>query len=276
MNYLKESGGKIYVDCFGMEVYLPSDYMGKAYRGNSYYSLIGNKVRFFGVGNIRFFSSQKEMDSPTSVKSYTLGYPMMITSEPSDIDTRDVQFVKNGVIRKCIVLTFYKNDIFVDNTNTISNTDNVMIYMTRIESGKLDHIKPEEAIVIFRDMQAYNGLSLRIPEEAEEIFVAERYRDPNNHSRKIRFADQSKVDYDREVSLNLRQEAMKTSTYQAITHEDINTSLITSINRYESGEIDEPLPMERIVRALPMDDLKQERDARIAAQKKDTVKKDEG
>lgn len=274
MNYLKESGSQIFVDCYGMEVYLPYDYNGKSYRGADYYSVIGNKVRFFGVGNMRFFASQKEMDSPSSVKTYTLGYPMMITSIPTEIDTRDVQFVKNGVVRKCIVLTFYRNDVFMDNVNSISSTDNVMIYLARMEGGKLDHINPDEAMNILRDVQSYNGLSLRIPEETEEIFVTERYRDPNNHSRKIRFADQGKTNFDREVSLNLRQEAMKTSSYQALTHEDINTSLITSINRYQDGEMDEPLAMERVVRGLNMDDLKAERDARIAAQQK-SDKKDE-
>lgn len=274
MNYLKESGSQIFVDCYGMEVYLPYDYNGKSYRGADYYSVIGNKVRFFGVGNMRFFTSQKEMDSPSSVKTYTLGYPMMITSIPTEIDTRDVQFVKNGVVRKCIVLTFYRNDVFMDNVNSISLTDNVMIYLARMEGGKLDHINPDEAMNILRDVQSYNGLSLRIPEETEEIFVTERYRDPNNHSRKIRFADQDKTNFDREVSLNLRQEAMKTSSYQALTHEDINTSLITSINRYQDGEVDEPLAMERVVRGLNMDDLKAERDARIAAQQK-SDKKDE-
>ena len=130
---------------------------------------------------------------------------MMITSIPTEIDTRDVQFVKNGVVRKCIVLTFYRNDVFMDNVNSISSTDNVMIYLARMEGGKLDHINPDEAMNILRDVQSYNGLSLRIPEETEEIFVTERYRDPNNHSRKIRFADQDQTNFDREVSLNMRQ-----------------------------------------------------------------------
>ena len=65
---------------------------------------------------------------------------------------------------------------------------------------------------------------------------------------------------------------MKTASYQALTHEDINTSLITSINRYQDGEVDEPLAMERVVRGLNMDDLKAERDARIAAQQKSDEK----
>lgn len=251
----------IYVDCHAMEVYLPYDYLEKAYRGNSYYSLIGSKVRFFAVGNMRFFKSEKEMEDVVSIPTYTLGFPMFIVSEPSDIDTREVQFVKGGVIRKCIVLTYYKNDVFVDNVNCISNSDAVMIVMARLEGGKLDHIPPEHAIGIFQDVQTMNRVALRIPTEEEEIFIAERYRNPNNHSQKARFND--KADPDRLVSYNMRQDAMKDTTYQALTHEDINTSLITSINRKNDGIIDEPTVMEKVVMGKDLSADIEERDRTI-------------
>lgn len=259
--YLVEKDKNIYVESYAMEVYLPYDYLEKAYRGNSYYSLIGSKVRYFAVGNMRFFKNEKEMENPSAIPTYTLGFPMFIISQPSDIDTREVQFVKGGVSRKCIVLTYYKDDILVDNTDCICNADAVMIVMARLEGGKLDHIPPEHAIGIFQDVQTMNKVSLRIPTEEEEIFIAERYRNPNNHSQKARFND--KADPDRLVSYNMRQDAMKDTTYQALTHEDFNTSLISSINRKNDGIIDEPVALERIVRGLDMSDMIKERDDNI-------------
>ena len=62
-----------YVDAFAMEVYLPADYGDKAYRGLNYYEVAGTEVRYFGVGNMRFFDSEKEMTNPESKKVYTLG-----------------------------------------------------------------------------------------------------------------------------------------------------------------------------------------------------------
>lgn len=258
----KTVGTVKYVDIFAIEVYLPYDYLEKAYRGLNYYSLVGTKVKYFGVGNMRFFNNQKEMDSPVGVPVYTLGIPMIITGEPTDIDTREVQFTSGGPSRKCIVLTFYKNDEFLCNTDAIKGNDNVMIYLTRLLGGKLNHVSPEEAVGILQDVQKMNGIKLRIPSEEEEIFIAERYRSDRDPSKKARLIDSTNPD--KIVSLNMRQEAMKSTTYQALTHEDVNTSLISSVNRIRSGIVDKPTPVEIITRGLDTSEMVRDRDRRLA------------
>ena len=264
----REKDNVIYVDTFAIEVYLPYDYLDKEYRGISYYQLIGTKVQFFGVGNMKFFKDQKELDNPLTVPIQTLGIPMILSSEPSEIDTREVTFIKGGKSRKCIVLRYYKNNMFLTETNAIKRNENDMIMMARLEGGKLDHTTPEEAFNILSDAQKMNGVSFRIPPEELEIFVSERYRtgDESGNTQRLRMsdADEEDIDMDDIVSLNMRQEAMKTNTYQAITHEDINTALISSVNRNNAGIVDEPTIMERIVRGLDMDDLIEERDKRWA------------
>lgn len=259
---LKQSGSEIFLDTYALEIYLPYDYTEKTYRGNAYYSVIGSKVQFFGVGNMRFYQTQKAMDSPMTVKCHPLGCPVMILSSPTEIDTRDVQFSKGGPIRKCIVLTYYKGDSVVSNTACIKRSENVMIALTRLESGKFNHLSPETAYGILQDCQTMNGLSLRIPPEVEAIFVAERYRDPAHPSQKARFGDPAPAP-DQYLSYNMRQEAMKSTTYQAITHEDINASLITAINKKNKGIVDQPTTMERIVRGMDMTELVEDRDRRI-------------
>lgn len=259
---LKQSGNEIFLDSYALEIYLPYDYTEKNYRGNAYYSVIGTKVQFYGVGNMRFYQNQKEMDIPLSVKCYELGCPVMITSAPTEIDARDVQFSKGGPVRKCIVLTYYKGDPVVCNTACIKRNENVMITLTRLESGKFSHLSPEAAYGILQDCQTMNKLSLRIPPEVEAIFVAERFRDPAHPSQKARFGDPAPAP-DQYLSYNMRQEAMKSTTYQAFTHEDINASLITSINKKNKGIMDRPTTMERIVRGMDMTDLINDRDKRL-------------
>lgn len=267
-----------YVNIFAIEVYLPYDYLDKAYRGQNYYALVGTKVRYFGVGNMRFYNSQKEMDSPLTVPVHTLGIPMLITGEPSDIDTRDVQFTRGGPVRKCVVLTFYKDDEFLSNVDSIKGNDNVMIYLTRLQGGKLDHMPPEDALGVLQDVQRMNGVKLRIPSEEEEIFIAERYRSDRDPSKKARLVDTT--DPDKAVSLNMRQEAMKSTTYQALTHEDINTSLVASVNRKRAGIVDEPTPMEVITRGMSTSKLVADRDRRLEQEKNlrysEEQKQDEG
>jgi len=262
---LKAVDDAIYLDTHGLDIYLPYDYTEKAYRGNNYYSVIGTKVQFFGVGNMRFYANQKEMDAPMTVTCYPLGVPTMIMSEPSEIDVREVQFSKGGPVRKCIILTYYKGDVVVSNVNSIKKNENVMITLSRLESGKFDHLSPEVTYQIIEDVQDMNNLKLRIPPELTAIFVAERFRDPANPSQKARHGDPAPAP-DQYVSYNTRQDAMTSTTYQAITHEDISTSLIASVNRKRSGVIDKPTVYESIVRGLDLSEQIEARDRRLEAE----------
>lgn len=255
-----------YVDVFAIEVYLPFDYMGKAYQGYEYYSLIGSNVRFFGVGMMRKFDNQNQLDNPQNVKCFPLGIPMRIESSPSLIDTREVQFTKGGPIRKCIVLTYYKNDVFLVHNDSIQSSNNMMILLNLLDGGKLAFFPPDAMVQLLADAEAFNKLSLRIPSEEEEIFIAEKYRNPANHFKKARFSD---ADPDTLVSYNNRQDTMQTSTYQAWIGEDINTSLLVSANRAEDGIVDEPTIMERVVRNMNMDDIIEDRNKRYAENQKE-------
>lgn len=247
--------GQAIVDCYALELYLPAEYVDAAYRGSPYYSVLGTKIKFFGVGMFRAFRSQKEVDNPESVEAYPFGVPMLLTTEPDETDVRDVRFSKNGPLRKCIVLSYNKGAKFLITTETIKNSDAMMMYLSRLEQGKLDFIPPEIAIEMEADCERMNGSNLRIPSEEMEIFVAERYRDPDHPGRKYRFHT-GVVDPDTMISHNMRTDAIQGTAYQAITHEDINSALIASINRKKDGVVDEPTMMERIVRGMDMEDLK--------------------
>lgn len=252
---LKQVGNQIIVDAFAMDVYLQAEYITTAYRGSPYYSVLGTKVRFLGVGMMRFYKTQKEADNPENVQAHPLGIPMLITTEPYNIDVRDVRFSKNGPLRKCVVMSYNKGDVFLTNTEVIKNVDAMMMILSRLEQGKLDFIPPEVAVQIFHDCENMNGISLRIPSEEMEIFVAERYRDPSHPTRKYRFHTGA-VDPDSMVSHNMRTDAIQSTTFQAVVHEDINSALLAAVNRKESGKIDDPSPFERVIRGLSMEDYK--------------------
>lgn len=257
MAHFREDKHQIFVDCYAIELYLPADYVDKAYRGAEYYVVLGNKVRYLGVGNIRYFSTAKEMENTEKVETYPFSVPMFLTSEPTEIDTRKVKFSPSAKERDCVVLTFYKGDRFLVNTEIIKNNKAMMMVLTRLEQGKFDHLPPEVVVQTIRDCESLNGINLRIPSEELEIFVAERYRDPTNPSRKYRYHTGA-VDPDKLVTYNMRVDAMQSTTFQGVTHEDINNALISAVNRKADGIIDEPTPYECIIRGIPLDDLKKQ------------------
>lgn len=273
----RQANNATYVDSFAMEVYLPFEYMGKAYQGYEYYALIGSNVRFYGVGMMRFFNNEKELNNPNAVKCYPLGIPMRIESSPSSIDIREVQFTQNGPIRKVIVLTYYKGDAFITDNNCIQSSNNMMILLNLLEGGKLAFFPPDQMVQVLADCETFNKINLRVPSENEEIFIAERYRNPENHYKKARLS--TNVNTDNLASYNMRQDTMQTSTYQAWIGEDISSSLIVSANRHEAGIIDNPTIMERIVRNMDMTDIIEDRNKRYEDTNKtieETLKTEQG
>lgn len=257
---LRTEKERILVNCYAIDVFIPPEYVGSEYRGTPYYSVIGNQVKYFaGLCNMRIYRNEKEFNNPLTTKTYPLGIPISVICRPSDIDPRDVQFTKSGPIRKRIVLTFYKNDEFMSNTNVIANSAHMMIILGRIEGGKLDAIPPRVLYSIMRDAEKMNYMNLRISDEELQAFIAERFRDPDNPSRRLRHSDVDE-DSDRTLSYRMRVDAMQTTTFQAITHEDINNSLITSVNRKRKGIVNEPTAVERIVRGMSIKPLLDEND----------------
>ena len=58
------------------------------------------------------------------------------------------------------------------------------------------------------------------------------------------------------ISHNMRTDAIQSTTFQGLTHEDVNSALLAAINRKDAGIVDEPTMMERLMRGLDMEDLK--------------------
>ena len=252
---LREENDKILVDCHAMDVFLPESYIGSGYRGESYYSVYGNLIKYYALGNMRFYRNEKEVENPLSVKTYVLGVPTVITSKPSEISTGNVQFTADGPVRKCVILRYYKNDEFMCSQNTIATFYHMMMLTNRLNGGKITFIPPHLMPSIIEQAERMNYQNLRLPKEEIEMLISERYRDPNHPSRRLRFATGLSPDSDRIVSYRMRDDAMQTTTFQAITHEDINKSLIASVNRKKRGIHNEPTVTERIVRGMPIDDL---------------------
>lgn len=239
------------VNCYAVELYLPAEYADSGYRGTPFYSVLGTKIKFMGVGNFRFFNSEKEMEHPEELPCYPFGIPMIITTEPMEVDIRDVKFSKTGPERHCLVLTYTKGDPFILNKEVIKNSDPLMMYLARLEQGKLDHLPPDVAVEILQDCERMNGLSLRIPSEEEEIFTSFAYRDPDNPGRAYRYHT-GNLDPDRMVSYNTRTLAHQTSTFQAVMGEDISNGLIASSNRHQRGEVNQVGMFESLITGRDM------------------------
>lgn len=238
---LKTVNNQMIVDVPILEIYLPFEYQDKGL-----YFMKGELIEFFAVCNMKAFKSESELEHRAEVKTIPVGIPMMITSNPSDLEVGEVRFTPNAPFRKCIILRYYKGDQLMTNTSCISASDNVSNLMNMLENGKLDFIPVKYVRQIIDDAERLNGVNLRMSSEAKDAMVIECYRDPSNIKRPLRFAKNK--DDPRITSVTAREESILASTYQAFSFEDINSSLIAAVNRSKEGVKEVPTVMEQIVR----------------------------
>ena len=240
---LKKTDNKIIVTSPILEVYLPSEYALKT----ALYNMKGERVEFFGVCNMKEFKKEEDLENRVLSKTIPIGIPMVLISNPSEIESNvEVQFYSDGPFRKCIVLRYYKDDEFICNTQCIKSSSNVTVLMEMLENGKLTFFPVKHIPALIQKAQDMNGVNLRLPIESIQAMISERYRDPQHPSKKLRFSNVK--DSDDIVSVTPREETMLSSTYQAFSFEDINSSLIASVNRAKAGIRDEPTIMEQIIR----------------------------
>lgn len=250
--FFRTDKNSILVDVPIIEVYIPYEYMTTSPPGtsNKYYEVLGENVRYYGIANFKVFMSEKEhQEKIEDVLTYPMGIPTMLIAHPTETTVKEMRFNKNYPYEKMIVLTFNKGDAFIVNTNTIKSADNVSGLMSRFEAGKLTNIPPAMTDEVIEFGQEINNIKLKLPSEMIEAFSAERYRDPNNPAQKLRFSKASDDTIaNKVVSYNMREEAMQSTTYQGISFEDINSSIITATNRKNAGIVDDATIMEKIIR----------------------------
>ena len=255
--YLKVDGNRMLVDCYAMCVALPFEYTETSYRSTPYYSMLGSKVKYLGIGMQCFFTTEKAYESFDNAKWYPLGIPLLLTSEPNEIETKEIAFGPGARTRKVILHTYFKGGAFLVNRESIKESDCMMMTLSRLEQGKFDFLTPEVVVSIINDAQSMNGLDLRIPSEETEIFVGERYRDPTNTDQKYRF-HKGKNDPHKMVSFNTRTEMHKGSTYSALFGEDVQQGMINAIVRNDAGVRDQAGLVEALITGKDMDKYAQQ------------------
>ena len=238
---IKEVDNKMIVDVPIMEIYLPAEY-----KDRGLYYMKGPLVEFYGVCNMKTFNKEEDLEHREAVKTIPIGIALMITSNPSEIDIGEVKFSPSSPLRKCVILRYYKNDELMTNTSCIIASDNVGNLLTLLENGKLDYIPVKYIRDIVDRAEIINKTNLRLSLEAKDAMIIECYRDPHNINKSLRHSKNSNEDLI--SSPTSREESMLSSTYQAFTFEDINSSLLAAVNRAKAGVEEEPTVMERIIR----------------------------
>lgn len=237
MSYFKSDGQYIYADAHCIEFYIPKYYFEKS---SNFAEDNGSIIKVLGVFDIGILSNgtlkeMKVLNIPTTIELYVV-----------DSEDRDVDLPGEDGLTPCHVLRYIKGQKIM-RSYTIQDSSNVESYLNFINKGKVPSIVPyEKSLQLWRKNQELNGANLGVPSVIEELILSVSYRDKDDPSKKFSHVigkdlNKSQFDY---VMNNIRQICQYTSTFTAVTFEDLDASLTTSLNRTRSKGNEAVSPIE--------------------------------
>jgi hypothetical protein len=219
-----------------MECYIPAFYF-----DSKLGEIYGSDLRVFGIFNIRAFN-----DKMQPLELETFNFPSMLTLYPSETEHKKLTLLKDDEEpTEYIVGKFYKGGRVMRNAISQDST-NVELFINLITKGKIPRTVPYSQIIqIWHRNLSANNIKLGVVSSVLEAMIAQFYRDKSNPDK--RFAQTignnpkvSETDY---KPANIRELCARTSTFAALTFEDLDSMLTSSINisKYKKAEVDSPL-----------------------------------
>ena len=230
--------GFIRLKAASMEVYVP-----KAWIGTNLAVEMGSYIEIFGLVKIKIFDDKDQviydgiLNMPTMINLYydSTEYGKMVISgdEPEQV-----------II--CRILKY--GPIFTE--KIAQSSDNAEKFLALLTSGKIPNIIPYDKVLsVWEKNLSMNGINLGVPILIKEIMIRECYRNPKALEEPFaKVAGKGNVDMLSYANANMREICARNSTFAAITYEDMDTMLVTSINRKVAGKSQVESPLEKIIK----------------------------
>lgn len=231
---------KIVVTCPYMEVYIPMKYF-----ENGFAEDFGSTINTLGVINARAFDAQ---DKPGKLE--LLNFPTKINLFPNSTENKSLTLIKEAGEQKYKLCKFFKGDILC-NAVAVSDSGSSESFVNTILRGNLPNTIPyKEVKKIWDDNLNINKVNLNVPSVIKEILLMASYR--NKTAKEEEFSrviganpNTSQFGYE---TANMREICARTSTFTAITFEDLDTMIAISLNRNKYGKDEVESPIEKIIK----------------------------
>lgn len=242
MSIFKSDGNNITLNTDYCEFYLPVDYFADNSKfGNDY----RDYINVIGVFNIGIFENGKFKE----IKVFNV--PTFIDLQVYDYEMRDVDMgIKNGELVSCKVLKYYKGQE-ICKSSIIEDSSNVELFLNMIISGALPRTIPYDKVLdVWRKNLSLNHVSFGVPSTVLELVLAVMYRNPEKYEEKFSkylatHPNASMYDY---VMVNIRQVSQYNSTFTAVTFEDMDSMITTSLNRSRENKDETISPVEQVIK----------------------------
>jgi len=181
-----------------------------------------------------------------------LNLPSLIYLYPSELGdvTMHMKNDPNPEPKKYKVCKFYKGDTVMPNSIP-QDSSNAEVFIDIIFGNKLENNIPYNKLLdIWEKNLELNNVKMNVAASILEIIIAEIYRNKNNPNERFAKAigndpKMSQFDY---RAASIREICSRNSTFAALTFEDMDAMITTSlnINKYNKKQVQSPI--EKIIK----------------------------
>lgn len=233
------SGDYIYLNIPYAEFYIPMYFFDES---GKFGEDLSNTVRVLGIFNVGIFENGKLKEMRT------FNMPTMITLNVYDSEVREVTLL-NGETTQCKVIKYLK-DAKIMQSVVFQDEIHAKNYLKFLMSGKMPCIIPySKALDVWRKNQMLNGVNFGLGSVYLELVLSVLYRNPSDLSQKFaKIAGNNDIgDYDYKFA-SVRQICQYNSTFTALTFEDIDSMITTSLNKTREKVKERETPVEQIIK----------------------------
>lgn len=241
--YFTEKDEKIYFTGVYMEAYIPDELFNKDI---SMYD--GDIIETIGLFNYRVFNNIDEDRNKIPLK--TLKVPTVVKTKPNSVSMTTLELIPGSGEKKYHVLKYFTDDILLTQSYTNALVDNVEKYIKLLNEGKIPNTIPYDEILdlTLKNLEL-NKINLNVSATLLSTVISEIYRYKKDMAlpfRKIIGKDVSESQFNY-VNTNARTICSFNSTTSALTFEDIDSMITTSINKKRYNRKENYTPIEKLL-----------------------------
>lgn len=241
MEHFKSDGKFIYLEDQECEFYIPKYYFDDS---GGFAVDLGSTIQVLGVFDVGFFNNGK-LD-----EMRVMNLPAFIDIFVYDSEERMVTLPNDSESTSCRVVKYNKGEKIM-NSGLVEDSSNAEAYVSFVTKGKVPSIVPyEKSLQIWRKNQEMNSVNLGVPSVIEELILSAAYRakkDPGKKFAHVIGKDLNVTQFDY-IMNNIRQICQYTSTFTALTFEDLDSMITTSLNRAKSKNPEAYSPLEDLLK----------------------------
>lgn len=237
------SGNSVIFDGDYLDIYIDRDYFkrGMAEHQGNYISTVG--MFQFEIKT----EAQVKGDKPGVLKS--IKYPNRMEFDYSEHFTYEGKLGNEKKSLSYDVFRLTKGDKFLANVNIEQSAVAVKDFVFMLHGGKIPgFVAYSDIIKLYHDALNTNKVNLKSNSLTYELIISELCRAKSDIEvpyRKSLKKNPSEYDY---VSINLKEIPRINSTFTALTFENIDESIISSVKRTNTGGEETPSPLESVIK----------------------------